>query len=379
MPGVLGTAKTGQYVLTPDSNQFPGPTIEANWGDTIEVEVTNLLPNEGTTLHWHGLRQQGSPWMDGVPSVQQCPIAPNKTFTYLFQADLYGSSWYHSHYSAQYSGGAFGAIIIHGPPHADYDVDIGPVILSDWYHDDYYTLVEGTMDSTTGLPLPSNNNLINGKMNYPCANTTQACTPNAGLSKFFFEKGKKFLLRLINTSSDGMQKFSIDNHTLTVVSQDFVPIEPYTTNVVTLGVAQRAEVVVEAVGSSDGAYWMRSQLGPAGPACCSLPDGVSPNALAVVYYEDADNTAVPNTTSDVTLDQLQTCANDPLNETTPLFPISADTESPVATQELHIDIINNGTNFVWTVNNSTFRADYNNALLLNANEGQLNPQPEWYE
>jgi FtsP/CotA-like multicopper oxidase with cupredoxin domain len=60
--------------------------------------------------------------MDGVPGVQQCPIAPGKTFTYAFQADLYGTSWYHSHYSAQYVGGLFGPMIIYGPPTVPYDI-----------------------------------------------------------------------------------------------------------------------------------------------------------------------------------------------------------------------------------------------------------------
>jgi hypothetical protein len=61
--------------------------------------------------------------------VSQCPIAPGKSLTYTFQADQYGTSWYHSHYSAQYSDGIFGAMIIYGPEHVPYDVDIGPVIL----------------------------------------------------------------------------------------------------------------------------------------------------------------------------------------------------------------------------------------------------------
>jgi Multicopper oxidase len=38
---------------------YPGPTIEANWGDWIEVTVTNTL-SEGTALHWHGLLQQNT-------------------------------------------------------------------------------------------------------------------------------------------------------------------------------------------------------------------------------------------------------------------------------------------------------------------------------
>lgn len=85
------------------NGQFPGPMVEANWGDYIEgkrcrgestignertlslfftVWVKNDIsgPKEGTTLHWHGLLQTATPWYDGVPSVQQCPIAPGSTF-----------------------------------------------------------------------------------------------------------------------------------------------------------------------------------------------------------------------------------------------------------------------------------------------------------
>lgn len=60
--------------------------------------------------------------MDGVPGVQQCPIPPGGSFTYTFTADLYGTSWYHSHYSAQYAGGLVGPMIIHGPNHVSYDI-----------------------------------------------------------------------------------------------------------------------------------------------------------------------------------------------------------------------------------------------------------------
>jgi len=61
-------------------------------------------------------------WMDGVPGVTQCPIPPGGSFTYTFTADLYGSSWYHSHYSAQYAGGLVGPMIIHGPQTVPYDI-----------------------------------------------------------------------------------------------------------------------------------------------------------------------------------------------------------------------------------------------------------------
>jgi len=92
------------------NGQFPGPAIEANWGDWIVVRVHNNItgPAEGTGIHWHGIIQKDSPWYDGVPGISQCPIAPGSSFTYRFQADVYGTSWWHSHFSAQYTAGFFG-------------------------------------------------------------------------------------------------------------------------------------------------------------------------------------------------------------------------------------------------------------------------------
>jgi len=39
---------------------------------------------------------------------------------------------YHSHFSAQYGDGVVGPIIIHGPASADYDEDLGPIMVQDW-------------------------------------------------------------------------------------------------------------------------------------------------------------------------------------------------------------------------------------------------------
>jgi len=80
-PGIANADGVDRDVLL-INGQFPGPTIEANWGDYIEVTVHNQLGNEGTSIHWHGLRQSQTPWMDGVPSLSQCPIAPGASFTY---------------------------------------------------------------------------------------------------------------------------------------------------------------------------------------------------------------------------------------------------------------------------------------------------------
>ncbi len=86
------------------NRSYPGPWIQACWGDEVEITVKNHLKCNGTTVHWHGIRQLGSVEMDGVNGVTQCPIAPGHSFTYTFKALQYGSSWYHSHYSLQVGG-----------------------------------------------------------------------------------------------------------------------------------------------------------------------------------------------------------------------------------------------------------------------------------
>jgi hypothetical protein len=130
-------------------------------------------------------------------------------------------------------------------------------------------------------------------------------TPNAGVSKFNFTSGKTHRLRLINTSGTALYLFSIDNHELIVIGElvenleqlwipianisanDFVPVEPYTTDVVTLAVGQRTDILVKAIGKSGDTYWMRTRT----PVLCSLTK--QPFALAAIYYDGADTTKRP--------------------------------------------------------------------------------------
>lgn len=65
----------------------------------------------GTSIHWHGIRQLRTTYMDGVNGVTQCPIAPDDQFNYVWKTWQYGSSWYHSHYSVQYADGMQGPIV----------------------------------------------------------------------------------------------------------------------------------------------------------------------------------------------------------------------------------------------------------------------------
>lgn len=107
------------------------------------MDVINELMGESTTIHWHGMHQKETPYMDGVPQVTQCPIAPHTTFRYEFRADHEGTHWWHSHIGVQRSDGALGALVVRRPIAEvpaivsrlyDHDLPAHMMIIQDWEH-----------------------------------------------------------------------------------------------------------------------------------------------------------------------------------------------------------------------------------------------------
>lgn len=172
------------------NGSIPGPTIIANWGDTVKIHVHNALSSNGSTIHWHGIRQNYTNQMDGVPSITQCPIAPGESYTYSWRAVQYGTGWYHSHIGVQAWEGVFGGVIINGPASANYDEDLGILFLNDWSHQTVDQQYESAMRDG---PPTMDNGLINGTNTYK----------NGG-SRFSTQitPGKTYRLRLVNAAVD---------------------------------------------------------------------------------------------------------------------------------------------------------------------------------
>lgn len=216
----------GKYL----NGTYPGPLIEACWGDDIVVHVTNKMKDNGTTIHWHGIRQLGTNEMDGVNGVTQCPIAPDDTFTYRFKAMQYGHTWYHSHYSLQYPDGVAGPLVIHGPSSADWDIDLGPMLISDWVHETSFVAFDAEMSTDpNALPPATDSIVVNGIGHY-----------NGSMDGPYYETvltpGKNHTLKLINGAVDTSIVFRIDEHPLTVIASDLVPVEPFTVDELFIGI-----------------------------------------------------------------------------------------------------------------------------------------------
>lgn len=98
-----------------------------------------------------------------------------------------------------------------------------------------------------------------------------------------------------------MQRFTIGGMKMKVFAQDFIPVVPYITDVMAIGIGQRTDVLVTATGSSTDAVWMKSDVSE----MCSVSS--QGHALAVIFYEDADTSVLPNSTATVYDDSF--CGN----------------------------------------------------------------------
>lgn len=211
---------------------IPGPTLYADWGDEVVIHVRNRLHEtlNGTSIHWHGIRQQNNNQNDGVVSITQCPITPDHEYTYRWRAQQYGTSWYHSHMALQAWDGVSGALVINGPATANYDVDAGTIMLNDWPHQ---TAAELFHFAQVVGPVTLNNSLINGTNTYGSGDDE-----TGERFKLKVEEDTSYRLRIINGALDTHYKFMIDNHTLTVIAMDFVPVEPFNTTFIDIDMGE---------------------------------------------------------------------------------------------------------------------------------------------
>ena len=283
--------------VTAINGQVPGPTIVVQEGQEVVINVHNNMKTEGISIHWHGMYQNGTPWMDGVGQVTQCQIGPASTYTYIYMAKPSGTFWYHSHTGGQRMDGFYGALIVK-ETHAHHAMvkdelqkyDVGDFLdlpdqhtlsLLDWQHK---SSIDMATQSNGGLgffpdievgevspptvspyritfgvenarisPVPYYSGLINGKGRHedvPYSKTR--------LSVFTVEQGQRYRFRLIGAQGVCAYKVAIDGHKLTVVNVDGFWTQPVKdVDYVIIHTGERYDFILEANAPMFMNYWIR--------------------------------------------------------------------------------------------------------------------------
>lgn len=332
------------------NGQMPGPMIEANWGDEIVVHLTNTLPLEGyngTSLHFHGMRQNYTNEMDGVTSITQCPLAPGQTFTYRFRATSYGSSWYHSHLALQTYEGMFGPMTIHGPVQEGYEYDDEQfVVLQDWNHVPVDQLIGPS--EVVGGPNSGAQTLDTGLIN-----GLNVWENGGSRFQMSVQSGKSYRLRLVNTAIQSTFMFYVDQHELEVIAMDYVPIQPYTTNTVIINIGQRYDVILKA-NQPSGNYWMRSDNVE---LCGNLTN--SYDIKAIVHYDDATSAEPTSTAQSYT----PVCQDEPYESLVPIVQWNAGAQAQTIDETVVIGPYQGTNLFKWTLDGTTFYSEWSDPTL----------------
>ncbi|KAL1817205.1 hypothetical protein DCAR_0521628 [Daucus carota subsp. sativus] len=237
------------------NGDFPGPTLYAETGDTLIVDVQNK-GNLNITIHWHGVKQPRNPWTDGPEFITQCPIKPGGRFSQkVILSDEEGTLWWHAH-SDWSRATVYGAIVIRPKKGTTYpfpkpDGEV-PIILGDWWKSDIEEVLQEFL-RTGGDPNSSDALTINGQPGdlYPCS--------KQDTFKLVVDYGKTYLLRMINAGMNNIFFFGITNHTFTIVGHDAAYAKPFESDYITIPPGQTLDVLLKA-NQPPNQYYMAAKV-----------------------------------------------------------------------------------------------------------------------
>ncbi|KAG6492416.1 L-ascorbate oxidase-like [Zingiber officinale] len=285
------------------NGQFPGPTIRAKAGDTIHLKLKNTLDTEGVVIHWHGIRQQGTPWADGTASISQCAINPEETFNYTFEVDKAGTYFYHGHYGMQRAAGLYGSLIVdvadgeEEPFHYNGEFNL---LLSDWYHKSIYDQMVGLSSRPMKWIGEPQSLLINGRGQYNCSlaahliqgSSTCKLTKDCEPVVLQVLPNKTYRLRIASTTSLASLNLAIGNHKMTVVEADGNYVEPFSVDDMDIYSGESYSVLITTDQNPSSNYWL--SVGVRGRKPNTQP------ALAIINYLPNSPSKLPESSPPVT-------------------------------------------------------------------------------
>ncbi|CAD5112020.1 DgyrCDS1270 [Dimorphilus gyrociliatus] len=252
-----------QKVLT-INGRFPGPNINVMFGSRIIIHVTNKL-EEMTSIHFHGIHQKRTPWMDGVGMITQCPIQPGEQYTYDFMGEPVGTHAYHGHFREHSALGLYGMFVVHENLPLLPQI---PLVISEWYHNiqvlynnltraninwpPFNNQLKYSLDGTATSDVKYSGGLINGKGQQ---------SKNIGYlpkAEFILHPRKYHRFRLFMASHEFAYQISIDNHHLILIAVGGNLIEAVKLQSIIAFPGESFDFLVAAT-RRPGLYWLRAR------------------------------------------------------------------------------------------------------------------------
>jgi FtsP/CotA-like multicopper oxidase with cupredoxin domain len=200
---------------------------------------------------------------------------------------------------------------------------------------------------TIGAPT-LDNGLINGTNVYGSLGSRFETSVTSGTSYRF---------RIVNGAIDTHFKFMIDSHNLTVIAMDLVPIVPFTTSVLSIGMGQRYDVIVE-MTEATADYWIRAVP----QTTCSNNDNAD-NIMGILRY-DSTSTSDPSTSA---WSYTDNCDDEDISSLVPYLALDASSDN--LSDDFAVTVGKSNNVFKWYMASTTFEVEWDNPTLLQVYDG----------
>ena len=209
----------------------PGPMIEATEGDRVRIEFVNAIPDQPSTIHWHGIAVP--PDQDGGP-MEPVATGTSRFYEFTLAANTAAPTWYHPHphglTDQQVYRGLAGAFIVK-PKIDPLPAELGDTVL---FISDLRLASDGSIPGNGAADMMNGREgdhlLVNGQKN-------PVLTVNPGSSQRF---------RLFNATNARFLRLAFEGHEMTLVGTDggllASPVVGFSEMLLAPG--ERAEIVI---------------------------------------------------------------------------------------------------------------------------------------
>ncbi|KAJ5967657.1 hypothetical protein N7501_003905 [Penicillium viridicatum] len=155
-------------------------------------------------------------------------------------------------------------------------------------------------------------------------------------------------MRLVNAAADQHFRFMIDNHNMEVIATDFVPIHPFNTTQLSIGMGQRYDIIVIAKQLKEGAFWLRAI-----PQSAYSETDAASKVKGIIRYGNS-STANPTTSA---YSYTDSCADEDPSNLIPYLKLDASETYTYQTGEnVEVQVTDNA--MLWLMNRTSFHTMY---------------------
>jgi len=243
------------------NGESPGPLIEVTEGDRVRIAFRNAIPNQPSTIHWHGMPvpadQDGNP-MNAVAS------GDGRTYEFVLPDGSAASYWYHPHPHALSAEQVYRGLA--GPFLVKPKIDPIPAA----YGDTVLVLTDLRLAADGSLPEDTVADLMNGRVG------DHVLVNGQNKPILTVQPGSRRRFRLFNASNARFLRLTFGDAPMTIIGSYggllAAPVQGVTE--ILLSPAERAEVVVAFEKAGSFALktlpYDRGWMGPGRPAKVDL-------------------------------------------------------------------------------------------------------------